>query len=116
MRYLNQQKIIVKSNYCIAQTSCPSSDVATKLAHHCIENKLAACVQIIPAVQSIYQWQGKIEQEIESLLVMKTIYGKLPQLEAFILQNHPYDVPEFITLNIQSGSSQYLDWIMQSLK
>ena len=104
------------STHYIALTTCPNSEVATQLAQACIENKLAACVNIIPAIQSIYRWKGKIEQDNESLLLMKTNKDNLKQLDEFIQQNHPYDVAEFITLNIESGSQAYLDWITQSLR
>lgn len=102
--------------YSIAITTCPNSEVATQLAKAIVEQKLAACVNILPAIQSIYQWQGQIESETESLLIIKTMHNKLEPLQNFILRNHPYDVPEFISLGIESGSKPYLDWIMQSLK
>lgn len=105
----------MKSNYCIALTACPNPDVATQLARQVVEQQLAACVNIIPAVQSIYQWQGKIEQENESLLIMKTEQQYIASLESFIQNHHPYEVPEFITTTIESGSKAYLDWITASL-
>ena len=102
--------------YYVALTNCPNQEVATKLATACVENKLAACVNIVPTVQSVYQWQGKIEHDEESLLIIKTTQSKITQLGDFIQQNHPYDVPEFITLNIESGAENYLDWLAQSIR
>lgn len=106
----------MKSNYYIVLTTCPNPEVASQLAQEAVEKQLAACVNIIPGIQSIYQWQGKIEQENESLLIMKTQQQQLAGLESFIQKQHPYEVPEFITMTIESGSKAYLEWITSSLK
>lgn len=105
----------MKSNYYIAFTTCPNPDVATQLAQEIVEKQHAACVNIIPAIQSIYQWQGKIEHDNESLLIIKTQQQQLASLESYILKHHPYEVPEFITLSIESGSKAYLEWITANL-
>jgi len=101
--------------YFLTITSCPSPEIAQSLAEACVKNKVAACVNILPAVQSIYQWQGKIERDTEVLLFIKTVQSKLAALQSFILKNHPYEIPEFIAIKIESGSKDYLDWIQQSL-
>jgi len=105
----------LKSEFFLALTTCPDTDAATSLAHAIVEKKLAACVNIIPAIQSIYQWQAKIQSDSECLLMMKTNQQHLIALEHFIASEHPYDVPEFITFDIHSGAQSYLDWIQQSL-
>jgi len=105
----------LKPNYYIALSTCPNPGVATQLSQSIVEQQLAACVNIIPAIQSIYQWQGKIMQDNESLLIMKTQQQQLAALELFIQEHHPYEVPEFITLTIDSGAKAYLDWITASL-
>ena len=105
----------MKSIHYIALSTCPTPEVATQLAQEVVEQKLAACVNIIPGIQSIYQWQGKVTQDNESLLIMKTHQQQLAALESFIQTHHPYEVPEFITLSIESGSKAYLDWITASL-
>lgn len=105
----------LKSNYYIAFTTCPNSDIANHLAQEVIEQQLVACVNIIPTIHSIYKWQGEITQDSESLLIMKTQQQHLAALESFIQKQHPYDVPEFITISIESGSKAYLDWITASL-
>ena len=106
----------MKPEFFIALTTCPNNDVATNLAEAIVQQQLAACVNIIPNLQSVYQWQGKIENDSESLLILKSKQQKLQKLESFVLEHHPYEVPEFITLNIESGSQAYLEWINKSLK
>lgn len=106
----------LKPNYTIAITTCPNSNVASQIADILVEKRLAACVNIIPAIESVYQWQGKIEHEKESMLVIKTEHQQLKALESQLIKLHPYDVPEFITIPIESGSKAYLEWITASLK
>lgn len=105
----------MKSNYYIALTTCPTPEVATKLAQEVVKQQLAACVNIIPGIQSIYHWQGDVTQDSESLLIMKTQQQQLISLESLIKNHHPYEIPEFITITIDSGSQAYLDWITTSL-
>lgn len=106
----------MKSDFYITLTTCPNTEVANSLAHGAVKQQLAACVNIIPGIQSVYQWQGKIETDNELLLVMKTNQQTLKALELFIQQQHPYDTPEFICINIESGAQAYFDWITSSLK
>ena len=101
---------------CIALTTCPDADIAAKLATAIVEARLAACVNIIPAIESVYRWQGKIEQDTESLLLLKTSQQNLPALESLVKQQHPYELPEFIALDINHGSQAYLEWIKRSLE
>ncbi len=106
----------MKSHYYVALTTCPDSKVANKLAQDIVKQQLAACVNIVPNIQSVYQWQGEIETDNELLLIMKTNLQTLKALELFVLQQHPYETPEFICINIESGAQAYLDWITSSLK
>lgn len=100
----------------MAITTCPDADIAAKLAEAIVEAQLAACVNIIPAIESVYRWQGKIEHDAESLLLIKTSRQKLSLLESLISQKHPYELPEFIALDISDGSTAYLEWITKSLE
>ncbi len=109
-------KVDTMSDYYIAFTTCPNADVATAIAQGAVQQRLAACVNIIPNIQSVYQWQGKIETDNELLLVIKTKQHALAALEIFIQQQHPYDVPEFVSVNIESGATTYLNWITDSLQ
>lgn len=86
-------------------------EVAKKLAHGIISNKLAACVNIIPSVTSVYEWEGKIQEDNELLLMLKTQTGKVDDLSKFVRENHPYSVAEVISTPIENGNLPYLKWI-----
>jgi periplasmic divalent cation tolerance protein len=96
--------------------TAPDIKVARKLAQGALREKLVACANIIPKVESHYWWQGKIESGAEVLTVFKTTKAKLPAFEKFILANHPYDTPEFIVLPLTAGSNRYLAWLSASVK
>lgn len=89
----------------------PSLEVAKTLAHGIIANKLAACVNIIPSITSIYEWEGKINEDKELLLMIKTKSGKVDELTKFVRENHPYSVAEVISFPIENGNLPYLKWI-----
>ena len=90
--------------------------VARKLATGILGNRLAACVNLVPGVESHYWWEGELCQEAEVLMVLKTTGEKLAALEAFVLAEHPYDTPEFVALKIEAGSARYLDWLTASVR
>lgn len=92
-------------------TTFPDIDTAQRLAESLVQEKLAACVNITPAGRSIYQWQGKICNEAEHIAVIKTTNDRYQQLEDFIQQQHPYELPEIISTPINNGSEKYLDWL-----
>lgn len=92
----------------------PSTEVAERLGHGAVEGKLAACVNIVPGVRSIYEWEGKLEDDQELLLVVKTTKARYLALEAWLTEQHPYDVPEVVALDVTAGSRSYLDWVLAS--
>ncbi|KAI3353460.1 hypothetical protein L3Q82_019989 [Scortum barcoo] len=94
-----------------AFVTCPNDTVAKDLARGIVERKLAACVNIVPAIKSIYEWQGKIEEDSEVLLMIKTRSSKVPALAEYVRSNHPYEVAEVISLPIDQGNPPYLKWI-----
>ncbi len=100
--------------YRIVLVTCPSHEEAKNIALATIENKLAACVNIIPQVQSIYRWEGKIQQDEEYLLLIKTQTSKVQALADHIGNLHSYTVPECIVLPIESGSASYLSWLREN--
>jgi len=99
------------SGYQLLLTTCPNLEVADNLAHTLLENHLAACVNILPKVQSVYEWEGKIVSDAEILLFIKTHQRHYAAIEQMLLQQHPYEVPELIALSIETGLPSYLAWL-----
>ena len=92
-------------------TNVPDLECAQLVARTLIESRLAACVNLLPAVQSIYRWQGKIEEATEITLLIKTTSQQVDSLQKAIVKLHPYDVPEIIATPIVAGYAPYLQWI-----
>lgn len=97
-------------------TNLPDAAAAKAIARQLVEMRLAACVNMLPQVQSIYQWNGAVEEANEITLLIKTTQGRYADLEASIKAAHPYDVPEIIAMPIVQGLPQYLDWIANETK
>ena len=94
--------------------TCPDLATAERIAETVVDERLAACVNIVPGLTSIYRWEGQIQRDTELLLLIKTRQEVYPLLEARIHELHPYQIPEIIALPIQTGSAAYLDWIADS--
>jgi len=92
-------------------TNCPDEESANAIALALVEERLAACVTILPRVQSVYRWQGAVESATEIPLFIKSTATNYPALEAAIRNRHPYQVPEIIALPVERGLPAYLDWI-----
>lgn len=88
---------------------------ATRIAEHLVETQLAACVQILPGVESIYRWEGKIERNDETLLLVKTTQDKFEKLEAAVLSIHSYDTPEIMALPVTAVSDSYFGWLKRNV-
>jgi periplasmic divalent cation tolerance protein len=95
----------------IVLCTCPDGDTAERLADGMLAARLAACVNILPAVRSLYYWQGQLESAEEIQLLIKTTAQALPRLEQYIQQQHPYEVPEIIAIPVVAGSPAYLQWL-----
>jgi periplasmic divalent cation tolerance protein len=93
-----------------------NGEEATRLADLLIGAHLAACVQILPEMESVYRWQGQIERQSEILLIVKTTRGKFAELEREVRALHSYETPEIVAIPIVTGSQPYLDWLNESLK
>jgi periplasmic divalent cation tolerance protein len=100
----------------IAFCNCPTADTANALANGAVERRLAACVNILPAVASVYRWEGRVISETESTLLIKTTSECIPALKAFIEETHPYDTPELIVLDVTDGLPAYLAWVAAESK
>jgi periplasmic divalent cation tolerance protein len=97
-------------------TTAGSKDEARKIGRALVERLLAACVNIVPQVGSIYRWEGEIEEAVEWLLIVKTTQTAFERVRAAILELHSYDLPECVCVSIEDGSLEYLSWIGQSVK
>jgi periplasmic divalent cation tolerance protein len=100
----------------IVLTTAGSEEEARKIAQHMVEHKLAACVNIVPQIESVYRWQAKIESSREWLLLIKTTIEKLPAVKDAIGTLHSYDLPECVAIAIDDGSREYLQWIGASVE
>lgn len=95
----------------IVYTTCPDEETARTISRRVVAERLAACVHRQPAGASVFEWEGRIEEEEEILLVIKTKEKLYDRLESAVLQAHPYDVPEIIAVSIDNGLPSYLRWI-----
>jgi periplasmic divalent cation tolerance protein len=96
-------------------TTAGNEGEAQKIAQELVEHRLAACVNIIPRVQSIYRWEGKVETAEEFLLVIKTTKTRSADVKVAIRELHSYDLPECVVVSMEDGSAEYLKWIEESV-
>ena len=92
-------------------TNCPDQATADRIATALVENRLAACVNVLPPVESTYRWQGAVEQAVEVPLLIKCTRERYPALEEALRQLHPYTVPEIIAIRVVAGFAPYLRWV-----
>jgi periplasmic divalent cation tolerance protein len=100
----------------LATTTTAKAEDAGKIATQLVERKLAACVQIVEPITSVYRWQGKIESEQEILLLIKSTQDLIPDIAELLDEIHPYEVPELIATLIIGGSTSYLSWLEDSVQ
>lgn len=99
----------------IVLTTVPDADDGERLAEQLIGERLAACVQILPKMTSVYFWEGEVRTEPEHLLLIKTLDSKFDELAEFIRANHSYTVPEVVAVRVESVSEEYLEWMRASV-
>jgi len=95
----------------LALVTAPDTATAERIARVLVEERLAACVNLVPGLRSIYRWEGSLEDEAEVLLVVKTCSDRARALEQRVLALHPYDVPELLRIPVRGGSEAYLGWL-----
>jgi periplasmic divalent cation tolerance protein len=98
------------SEHCVVLVTCPPGE-APALAENLVEERLAACVNVVPSVRSVYRWEGKLAREEEALLVIKTRRDRFEALRARVVALHGYAVPEVIALPVEAGFGPYLEWV-----
>ena len=98
----------------LALSTFPDAETARRIAQQLVTERLAACANLTPAVESIYRWEGKVEQAEETLVLFKTTRARFPALQAKLKSLHPYDVPELIAVEVQDGLPDYLRWVAES--
>ncbi|XP_072115134.1 protein CutA homolog isoform X2 [Mobula birostris] len=101
----------VSGTHSAAFVTCPNLEVAKSIARGAVQKKLAACVNIVPQITSVYEWKGNIEEDSEVLLMIKTRTAKVSDLAAYVRSVHPYDVAEVISLPIDQGNPPYMKWL-----
>jgi periplasmic divalent cation tolerance protein len=99
----------------IVFTTAGSEEEAQKIAHHLVESRMAACINIVPQIASVYRWQGKVEETREWLLLIKTTADGSEKIREAIAELHSYELPECVCLTVEDGSANYLQWIADSV-
>ena len=100
--------------FVLVLTTLPAEGDPEALARKLVDERLAACVNILPPMRSIYTWQGATEHATEQQLLIKTATHRVRDLETRLKELHPYDVPEFLVISVLDGSSDYLSWVAES--
>ena len=92
-------------------TTVPSPDIGTALARALVQARLAACVSVLPQMTSIYRWQGDLQHDSECQVIIKTVRPRLDAVRALVRESHPYELPEFVVVPVETGEAAYLAWL-----
>lgn len=109
-----RKRVVLMSDAIVVFMTAANGEEAARLADMLVGAHLAACVQILPEIESVYRWQGKIERQSEVLLLAKTTSSRFDELEKEVRALHSYDTPEIIAVPVTAGSTPYLDWLESS--
>ncbi|QSQ14492.1 divalent-cation tolerance protein CutA [Myxococcus landrumensis] len=104
------------SDAILVLVTAPSADKAAELARTVVEEQLAACGNILPGLRSIYRWEGKVQDDVEALILFKTRASLFDALRSRIVALHPYQVPEVLRVDVADGHAPYLAWILESTR
>jgi periplasmic divalent cation tolerance protein len=99
------------SDVLLVLVTAPTPEVAADLARALVEARLAACGNVVPGLRSIYRWEGRVQDDAEALLLLKTTRDRFEALRDEVLRRHPYRVPEVLALPVEAGSAAYLAWV-----
>ena len=102
------------TEYVVVLTTMPADAGAPELARTLVEERLAACVNLLPPMDSVYRWDGEVESETERQVIIKTARERVPALWERLRELHPYETPEFVVLALEDGSEAYLRWLGES--
>ena len=91
--------------------TAPEAETAASIARTLVEERLVACANLVPAIRSIYRWEGRVEEDAEALLLLKTTRERCPAVAARVKDLHPYELPEVVALPVDGGSDAYLAWV-----
>jgi periplasmic divalent cation tolerance protein len=105
-----------ETDYVVVMTTLPADADISTFAHTLVESRLAACVSLLPVMESVYRWEGQVEEERERQLVIKTSRARIVELLQRVKDMHPYEVPEFIVVPIIDGNDEYLRWVGESTR
>src|SRR2546425_12508900 len=94
--------------------TAPDRDEAGRIAEMLVDSRLAACVQVLPEIHSVYRWKGEVERATETLLLAKTTSDKFDELDRAVREIHSYDTPEIVALPVSAASAPYLKWVLES--
>ena len=97
----------------LIMSTFPDAQTARRVARQIVEERLAACANVLPSIKSIYRWQGKVEESEESLVLIKTTVDRFAAMQTTLRRLHPYEVPEIVALPIDRGLPDYLRWVVE---
>ena len=103
------------SDHLLVYCTCPDAETGERIATDLVASRLAACVNIVPGLTSIYRWQGEMQRGSEVLLLAKTRADRYAELEKRVVESHPYELPEVIAVTLNQGLAEYLAWIDSAL-
>lgn len=98
----------------VVLVSTPSAEVARSIGRALVEDRLAACAQVLPAMRSIYRWQDEVSEDDENLLILKTRRDRFAPLRQRVVELHPYDVPQIVAVSIAEAHAPYLEWLLSA--